>query len=61
MDLVVNHTSDEHAWFVEARKTLIVLERDFYIWRDEPNDLTSIFSGSAWEYDNASGQYYLHL
>ncbi|HES7640156.1 TPA: alpha-glucosidase [Streptococcus pyogenes] len=61
MDLVVNHTSDEHAWFVEARENPNSPERDFYIWRDEPNDLTSIFSGSAWEYDNASGQYYLHL
>ncbi len=55
MDLVVNHTSDEHAWFVEARENPNSPERDFYIWRDEPNDLTSIFSGSAWEYDKASG------
>lgn len=61
MDLVVNHTSDEHAWFVEARENPNSPERDFYLWRDEPNDLTSIFSGSAWEYDKASGQYYLHL
>ncbi|HGK6994520.1 TPA: alpha-glucosidase [Streptococcus agalactiae] len=61
MDLVVNHTSDEHAWFVEARENPNSPERDFYIWRDEPNDLTSIFSGSAWEYDKVSGQYYLHL
>ena len=61
MDLVVNHTSDEHAWFVEARDNPTSPERDYYIWRDEPNDLTSIFSGSAWEKDEASGQYYLHL
>lgn len=61
MDLVVNHTSDEHAWFVEARENPASPERDFYIWRDEPNELTSIFSGSAWEYDEASGQYYLHF
>ncbi|MBM9832213.1 alpha-glucosidase, partial [Enterococcus faecalis] len=61
MDLVVNHTSDEHAWFVEARENPDSPERDFYIWRDQPNALTSTFSGSAWEWDEASGQYYLHL
>ena len=59
MDLVVNHTSDEHAWFIEARENPESLERDFYIWRDKPNELVSIFSGSAWEYDETSGQYYL--
>lgn len=61
MDLVVNHTSDEHAWFVEACENPNSPERDYYIWRDEPNDLDSIFSGSAWEYDEKSGQYYLHF
>ena len=61
MDLVVNHTSDEHAWFVEACENSDSPERDYYIWRDEPNDLESIFSGSAWEYDEKSGQYYLHF
>jgi len=61
MDLVVNHTSDEHAWFVEACENPDSPERDYYIWRDEPNDLESIFSGSAWEYDEKSGQYYLHF
>ena len=61
MDLVVNHTSDEHAWFIEARENPESPERDFYIWRDEPNELVSIFSGSAWEYDETSGQYYLHF
>lgn len=61
MDLVVNHTSDEHAWFVEARENPDSPKRDYYIWHDQPNNLTSIFSGSAWEYDDASGQYYLHL
>ena len=61
MDLVVNHTSDEHAWFIEARENPDSPERDYYIWRDEPNDLTSTFSGSAWEYDEKSGQYYLHF
>ena len=61
MDLVVNHTSDEHAWFIEARDNPESPERDFYIWRDKPNELVSIFSGSAWEYDETSGQYYLHF
>lgn len=66
MDLVVNHTSDEHAWFVEAKKGKENPYRDYYVWRDPvngdvPNDLHSTFSGSAWEYDEASGQYYLHL
>lgn len=61
MDLVVNHTSDEHAWFIEARDNPSSPKRDYYIWRDQPNNLTSTFSGSAWEYDEASQQYYLHL
>lgn len=66
MDLVVNHTSDEHKWFIEARKSRDNEYRDYYIWRDPvdggaPNGLTSTFSGSAWELDEASGQYFLHL
>ncbi len=66
MDLVVNHTSDEHAWFVEAKKGKDNPYRDYYVWRDPvnggvPNDLHSTFSGSAWELDEDSGQYYLHL
>ena len=61
MDLVVNHTSDEHAWFVEARENPDSPERDYYIWHDQPNDLDSIFGGSAWQYDDKSGQYYLHF
>ena len=65
MDLVVNHTSDEHAWFVEAKKSMDNAYRDYYIWRDEPNDLRSGFTGdyfgSAWQLDEVSGQYYLHL
>lgn len=66
MDLVVNHTSDEHAWFVEAKKGKDNPYRDYYVWRDSvnggvPNDLHSTFSGSAWELDEDSGQYYLHL
>jgi glucan 1,6-alpha-glucosidase len=66
MDLVVNHTSDEHKWFIEAKKSKDNKYRDYYIWSDPkngsaPNDLRSIFGGSAWEFDEASGQYYLHL
>lgn len=66
MDLVVNHTSDEHPWFVEARKSKDNPYRDYYIWRPgkngrEPNNWASHFSGSAWQYDEATGEYYLHL
>lgn len=66
MDLVVNHTSDEHPWFKEAVKSKDNPFRDYYIWRDpvdssEPNGLVSMFGGSAWELDEMSGQYYLHL
>ena len=67
MDLVVNHTSDEHAWFIEAKKARTNKFRDYYVWRDAnpdgslPNALTSIFSGPAWHYDKASNQYYLHM
>lgn len=66
MDLVINHTSDEHPWFIESRASLDNPKRDWYIWRDgkngdEPNNWESIFGGSAWEYDEVSGQYYLHL
>ncbi len=73
MDLVVNHTSDEHRWFRESRKSKENPYRDYYIWRDpkpgmsggepgaEPNNWGSCFGGSAWQYDASSGQYYLHL
>jgi oligo-1,6-glucosidase len=66
MDLVVNHTSDEHPWFVAARSSQDNPYRDYYIWRPgkdgrEPNNWVSFFSGSAWQYDEASGEYYLHL
>ena len=61
MDLVVNHTSDEHQWFIEAKKSKDNKYRDYYVWRDEPNHLQSTFSGSAWELDEKSKQYYLHL
>ena len=66
MDLVVNHSSDEHAWFVESRKSRDNPYRDYYIWRDgkdgkEPNNWASFFTPSAWSYDAPSGQWYLHL
>lgn len=65
MDLVVNHTSDEHKWFVESRSSLDNDKRDFYIWRDpvdgrEPNNWGSCFSGPAWELDKTTNMYYLH-
>lgn len=73
MDLVVNHTSDEHAWFQESRSGLDNPKRDWYIWRParegkragepgaEPNNWGSFFSGPAWELDEGTGEYYLHL
>jgi oligo-1,6-glucosidase len=73
MDLVVNHTSDEHPWFVESRASRDNPKRDWYWWRDprpgvmagspgaEPTNWESAFSGSAWQWDEATCQYYLHL
>ena len=66
MDLVVNHTSDEHRWFVESRASADSPYRDYYIWRDgkdggAPNNWGSCFGGSAWQLDERTGQYYLHL
>ena len=66
LDLVVNHTSDEHHWFIESRKSKTNPYRDYYIWRPakdghEPNNWTSFFSGSAWQLDPATNEYYLHL
>lgn len=66
MDLVVNHTSDEHPWFIESRKSKDNPYRDYYIWRpgkngQEPNNWGSCFSGSAWQYDDATDMYFLHL
>ncbi|MHC0036618.1 glycoside hydrolase family 13 protein [Pseudoneobacillus sp. C159] len=66
IDLVPNHTSDEHQWFVESRSSKDSAKRDWYIWRDgkngaEPNNWESIFGGSAWEYDAGTDQYYMHL
>jgi alpha-glucosidase len=63
---VINHTSDEHPWFIESRSSTDNPKRDWYIWRDgkegkEPNNWESIFSGSAWKYDEATDQYYMHI
>lgn len=66
MDLVVNHSSDEHKWFIESRKSKDNPYRDYYIWRPgkngkEPNNWESAFSGSAWKYDENTDEYFLHL
>jgi oligo-1,6-glucosidase len=66
MDLVINHTSDEHPWFVESRKAKDNPYRDYYIWRDgkngrEPNNWSSHFAKSAWTFEAQTQQYYLHL
>ncbi len=61
MDLVVNHTSDEHPWFIESKKGRDNPYSDYYIWRDEPNNWDSLFEGKAWEYCKERGQYYLHI
>ena len=65
MDLVPNHTSDRHRWFVDARSSRDAAHRDWYVWADgrdggPPNNWRSPFGGSAWEWDEATGQYYLH-
>lgn len=66
LDLVINHTSDEHPWFIESRSSSDNPKRDWYIWRDgrdgkEPNNWESIFSGSVWKYDAQTKQYFMHL
>ena len=62
MDLVVNHSSDEHSWFQESRSSTDNPYRDYYFWEPEPpNNWKSFFGGNAWEYDAPSGEYYLHL
>jgi alpha-glucosidase len=61
VDLVLNHTSDQHLWFVESRASLNNPKRDWYIWRNHPNNWQASFGGKAWEYDPQTGQYYLHL
>ncbi|OLS38716.1 glucohydrolase [Alkalihalophilus pseudofirmus] len=67
IDLVINHTSDEHPWFIESRSSVDNPKRDWYIWRDpsadgsEPNNWESIFNGPAWEFDEKTKQYYMHI
>ena len=66
MDLVVNHSSDEHPWFLESKTSRDNPKSDYYIWRDpkngkEPNNWASVFGGSAWEFVPERGQYYYHL
>jgi len=66
MDLVINHSSDEHQWFEESRKSKDNPYRDYYIWKDgkndgPPNNWKAFFGGSAWKYDENTDQYYLHL
>ncbi|WP_419892879.1 glycoside hydrolase family 13 protein [Oceanobacillus kimchii] len=66
MDLVINHTSDEHPWFIESRSSKDNPYRDYYIWRSgknnqEPNNWASIFGGSAWEYDEMTNEYFMHI
>ncbi|HZM22682.1 MAG TPA: alpha-amylase family glycosyl hydrolase, partial [Anaerolineales bacterium] len=66
LDLVPNHTSDEHPWFVESRSSRVNPKRDWYLWRDPapdggpPNNWLSHFGGPAWTFDEKTGQYYLH-
>ncbi|MEW8955739.1 alpha-glucosidase [Clostridium sp.] len=66
IDLVINHTSDEHQWFIESKSSKDNPKRDYYIWREgkgdkEPNNWESIFKGSAWKYDENTEEYFLHL
>ncbi len=66
MDLVINHTSDEHPWFIESRSSKDNPYRDYYIWHpgekgEEPNNWESIFGGSAWEYDAKTKEYFMHV
>ena len=60
LDFVPNHTSDKHPWFLESRASRDNPKRDWYIWRDQPNNWTSNFGGSAWEFEELTGQYYYH-
>lgn len=60
LDFVPNHSSDRHPWFLQSRSSRENAKRDWYIWRDKPNNWTSNFGGSAWEFDEGTGQYYYH-
>ena len=61
MDLVLNHTSDEHPWFLGSKSSKEHPYRDYYIWRDEPTEIDSVFGGTAWTKDEKTNQYYFHL
>jgi alpha-glucosidase len=61
LDMVLNHTSDQHAWFLESRSSRDNPKRDWYIWRAAPNNWQASFGGQAWEYDPATNEYYLHM
>jgi len=61
LDWVPNHTSSQHPWFVESRSSRRSPKRDWYVWRDEPNNWRAAFGGPAWTWDEATGQWYLHL
>jgi len=61
LDMVMNHTSDQHAWFQESRTSRENPKRDWYLWRDRPNNWEASFGGRAWEQDPSSGQYYYHM
>src|SRR3954447_11478222 len=60
LDLVPNHTSDQHPWFVESRESPASRKRDWYVWADRPNNWRSAFGGPAWTLDERTGQHYLH-
>lgn len=61
MDLVLNHTSDQNEWFKESRSSRDNPKRDWYLWRDRPNNWKSVFGGPGWQFDEATGQYYFHM
>lgn len=61
MDLVINHTSDEHEWFISAAASKSSPYHDYYLWRDKPNNWTGFFGAKAWSYNPATNEYYLHL
>ena len=60
LDIVPNHSSDQHPWFLESRSARDAAKRDWYVWAERPNNWTSIFGGPAWTLDDATGEYYLH-
>src|ERR1700734_4156670 len=60
LDFVPNHTSDQHPWFLESRSSRSNPKRDWYLWRDQPNNWLSNFGGSGWQLDEMTGQYYYH-